>query len=513
MSYTTIFFFLFFFVKALKRTLEFERKDRAELERKALELIKGAKIKWEATERNKIEPLRLEVEQQKEKITQLETTNKMLNEQLQHAFKLENKHKESLEAVEQLSRRSMVGLESRLERVVADSKSRIKNLEATLDEAHCQKRNLENEVRRLKDNEKELMRQLEKTNKEYLRLNSAASDAEKLVKKLGQKVTELENEMENGEDLKVKMSRMKKEIECQKKRIEELERTNLLFREENKVVENYKAEIESLKEKRIEGEKRMSEVENKLQEVKIESEKKINELERKLQKEEQKSASLEKQMLDSENLVNESQELKEQRLKMYKMEKELGNVKIDKRILERELKDATNQIKELTKEKDEHKAKIDENRKIHEAALLELSNINENLSLEIMKITQSQKSFEDRLENERLKHEEEKRIIAQLKNALKEKDSIVSEFTSKANFFKDELLGVKEQCKKLEGEKYDGIVELGNSKKENGRLIDEVKDLKRQLETSQAVSLNLRVEFSGNTSTTVRMLKRCVKRA
>jgi DNA repair exonuclease SbcCD ATPase subunit len=80
------------------------------------------------------------------------------------------------------------------------------------------------------------------------------------------------------------MSRMKKEIECQKKRIEELERTNLLCREENKVVENYKAEIESLKEKRIEGEKRMSEVENKLQEVKIESEKKINELERKLQK-------------------------------------------------------------------------------------------------------------------------------------------------------------------------------------------------------------------------------------
>jgi chromosome segregation ATPase len=292
-----------------------------------------------------------------------------------------------------------------------------------------------------------------------------------------------------------------------------LERTNLLFREESKVVENYKAEIESLKEKRIEGEKRMSEVENKLQEVKIESEKKINELERKLQKEEQKSASLEKQMLDSENLVNESQELKEQRLKMYKMEKELGNVKIDKRILERELKDATNQIKELTKEKDEHKAKIDENRKIHEAALLELSNINENLSLEIMKITQSQKSFEDRLENERLKHEEEKRIIAQLKNALKEKDSIVSEFTSKANFFKDELLGVKEQCKKLEGEKYDGIVELGNSKKENERLIDEVKDLKRQLETSQTVSLSLRVEFSGNTSTTVRMLKRCVKRA
>lgn len=68
-----------------------ERKDRLEVEHKALDLIKTAKHKWEHSEKNKMQSVTLELEQQKEKISQLIATNELLNEQLQHALQLKNK--------------------------------------------------------------------------------------------------------------------------------------------------------------------------------------------------------------------------------------------------------------------------------------------------------------------------------------------------------------------------------------------------------------------------------------
>lgn len=68
-----------------------ERKDRIQVEHKALDMIKTAKQKWESSERSKVENMSLELEQQKEKIAQLTATNGLLNEQLQHALQLKNK--------------------------------------------------------------------------------------------------------------------------------------------------------------------------------------------------------------------------------------------------------------------------------------------------------------------------------------------------------------------------------------------------------------------------------------
>lgn len=44
-----------------------ERKDRIEVEHKALDMIKTAKQKWESSQTIKVENLTLELEQQKEK--------------------------------------------------------------------------------------------------------------------------------------------------------------------------------------------------------------------------------------------------------------------------------------------------------------------------------------------------------------------------------------------------------------------------------------------------------------
>lgn len=80
---------LTFTFKAVKRTLDVERKERTNLEKKALDLIKAAKLKWERAEKVKVEALDLEIQQLKSKNEQLVNTNKTLNEQLQHAIKIQ----------------------------------------------------------------------------------------------------------------------------------------------------------------------------------------------------------------------------------------------------------------------------------------------------------------------------------------------------------------------------------------------------------------------------------------
>ncbi|XP_044261577.1 citron Rho-interacting kinase [Tribolium madens] len=452
---------------ALKRTLEIERKDRAELERKALDLIKSAKIKWETSERNKIESFKLEIEQQKEKITQLETTNKMLNEQLQKAFKMENKHKESIQAVEQLNRRSLVGLESRIEKVALDSKHKIINLQVTLDETIKQKKELEFEIEKLRDSEEELRKKLSKSSEDYSVLNGAALEAEKLVKELGQKVNDLEREFQKSENFKIKINTLVREIDDFKEKIRDLENANLLLKEENKSIEEYKNHI------------------NVLKDTKTQNERKINELESKLQEEEQKSVTLKKELENSENLIDESQQLKELRVKMWKMEKELGNAKIDKRIVERELKDAQNEIKNLSEEIKILKDKIEDNKKIHSTAMLELSNINENLSLEMIKVKESFKNLEEKYEFEKHRNEEEKLLIVQLKDTIKEKDETISKIRSKMQSLREDFVTLEEKNNKLVESNQKKAKEFEDIINENKKLSGEVNETKRQLENAQ----------------------------
>lgn len=62
---------------------ELERQERRELEAKALELIKGAKRKWEATEKEKIAQLNKHIEVQTTRITELCTSNNEMSSRIQ----------------------------------------------------------------------------------------------------------------------------------------------------------------------------------------------------------------------------------------------------------------------------------------------------------------------------------------------------------------------------------------------------------------------------------------------
>lgn len=68
--------------KALRRTLDLERRERKELESRALELIKSAKQKWAVSEKERVNKLDKEIEKQNTRITELCTNNNELTSKL-----------------------------------------------------------------------------------------------------------------------------------------------------------------------------------------------------------------------------------------------------------------------------------------------------------------------------------------------------------------------------------------------------------------------------------------------
>lgn len=211
----------------LKRTLELERKDRSEVERKALDLIKTAKLKWETYERAKIESLSLELEQQKEKIAQLTETNRTLDEQLKHVATLENKHKTTAENLEKLSRKSVVGLESRLEKVTAETQSQLSELKADLSLRMREKESLVEELITARKNEasvKDKLKENAKIVEDFeRRLKQCESDAFKKIGALEEENGVYKREIDN---LKQKLytvnndKQLEKEVEVKKRELQ-----------------------------------------------------------------------------------------------------------------------------------------------------------------------------------------------------------------------------------------------------------------------------------------------------
>lgn len=260
--------------------MDLERKERTELEKKALDLIKSAKLKWETSEKSKVEALKLELEQQKVKITELTTTNKMLNEQLQHALKLENKHKESLEKVELLSRRSVIGLESRLGRVTSETQGTITDLQKKLTEEIHQRNLIENKLSDVKEKERSLKEKLKNSEKDFDYWKSKIEEAESQVRSLNEQVTGLEKDVEKIDEYKNEISRLKDKLDKGHRAIKDLENRNILLQRDSQSMEGYKKEIEEMK-KTI---------------LKMQNDRKISDLESQLMEEKEKSLSLQKQL-------------------------------------------------------------------------------------------------------------------------------------------------------------------------------------------------------------------------
>lgn len=188
----------------LKRTLDMERKDRVDVERKALDLIKIAKKKWETTEKLRTESLLIELQQEKDKIVELTTINQTLNEQLKNALHLETKQKMTTENIERLCRKSVVGLESRLETVTMETQQQVVALKTNLFEQ--------------KEQNKSLIEQLNRYESEVVMLK--------------QKINDLDG-------LNVEIKNYENELKEANKKIE-------LLQLENNKIPNYKKQIDDL---------------------------------------------------------------------------------------------------------------------------------------------------------------------------------------------------------------------------------------------------------------------------
>lgn len=251
------------------------------MEKKALDLIKAAKLKWETAEKNKVEALTLELEQQKEKISQLTTTNYLLNEQLQHALKSEDKHKESLEKVKHLSRRSVIGLESRLDKITNETQGAITELQKKITEENYQKTVLENDLKQARDRESSLLQKLAQSEKNFEGWKKKIDDAESVIKHLNEQVTVLESNVDKLSEYKEEIVKLQKIVDRNTKVSKELENRNTFLLMETKMMEDYKNQIHEM---------------NNLIAKMQEDNKKIGQLESQLQDEREKCAELKKQI-------------------------------------------------------------------------------------------------------------------------------------------------------------------------------------------------------------------------
>lgn len=253
----------------VKRTLELERKERIELEKKALDLIKSAKLKWETAEKNKVEALTLEIEQQNEKISQLSTTNTMLNEQLQHALKSEGKHKESLDRVKNLSRRSVIGLESMLEKVTSETQDTITDLQKRLTDENHQKAILENQLRQVSDREASLKQKLAQSEKDFDSWKRKMDEAEDIIRHLNKQISNLETSVDSLTEYKERIIKLEEAIDKNTKTSKELENRNTFLQMETKLIDDYKIQLEDMKKllgKMQEDNKKVGQLETQLQE-------------------------------------------------------------------------------------------------------------------------------------------------------------------------------------------------------------------------------------------------------
>lgn len=149
----------------MKRTLDLERQERKDLETRALDLIKGAKRKWETAEKDKVSQLNKHIETQTVRITELCTLNNEMTSQLQRtecdletakaeleklrAFQVQ--YKESLAKTRELSRQSVAGVENKLEEMASRAHNKLADIRAKLELETAKNIELETQLRNEQD--------------------------------------------------------------------------------------------------------------------------------------------------------------------------------------------------------------------------------------------------------------------------------------------------------------------------------------------------------------------------
>lgn len=296
-------------LQALKRTLDLERRERKELENKALDLIKSAKLKWETQEKSRIENLNEQVEKQNTRITELCTANNELTSKLERSQKLheqteneldrlrtlQQEHKDSLAKARALSRRSIVGVENRLEKISSEAQNQIHDLQGKLSTSIDDRNQLEQQL--------ELYRKRERVLEEQVKLSNEQLDShKKQLESYSSRCKQLESDSVNYKENAREMDVLREElIRCQNE-MTKLVNDNKCQRLED-ALKREKEEVKSLKRQLRDmrfsvNESMMSqEVESKDREVRMEND--LKTLQGKLSAMTEEKETLKRKLLDA----------------------------------------------------------------------------------------------------------------------------------------------------------------------------------------------------------------------
>ncbi|KAK5638338.1 hypothetical protein RI129_012633 [Pyrocoelia pectoralis] len=458
---------------SLKRTLELERKDRLNLEHKALELIKSAKLKWENSEKTKVNSLNLEIVQQKEKIQQLTSTNVLLNEQLQHALQMQHKHKDSIEIVEHLNRKSIIGLETRLEKVTLETQNQLSEIKSKLRDKIHEKNLLKTELSAYKTNEESLKEKLKLSEDNCNNLLIKLESNQKIIRELEYKIeildetakTELNTTIASRnsffEQQKENYNQQVQEVQDRLSRtLEEANRLELKLQEAKTVELHTKLKIQTLEDL-------LQRLESGVSKLECDSEKES------VLKEQ--VTRLEQQLIEvHETLALEKQELVQLKTRFWRIEKDLSNAEIDKRIFKRELKETEDKNRELSNEVESLKVKMSETIDLHKSALTELGNLNDDLANEI-----------ERFKDEREKFNSDMNVINDLRNELKDNQASLAAKTHEIELWKYEKNELSRVVETLQNEKCNMGRLVEDSDREKNVLSSELESCRCELQNTR----------------------------
>ncbi|XP_011313291.1 citron Rho-interacting kinase [Fopius arisanus] len=152
-------------VASLQRTLQLERQERKDLEETALGLIRSAKQKWEAAEKDKLSRLNKHIETQTTRITELCTSNNEMSSKLQRAQcdletanaelqklrSFQAQYKQSLAKTRELRRQSVQGVENKLEEISVRAHNQLAEVRLKLEQEVAKNTELESTLRNERD--------------------------------------------------------------------------------------------------------------------------------------------------------------------------------------------------------------------------------------------------------------------------------------------------------------------------------------------------------------------------
>ncbi|XP_049838505.1 citron rho-interacting kinase [Schistocerca gregaria] len=420
--------------EALKRTTDLERAEWKENEMKAIALIRDTKVKWQRDQEEKLAALRKQLEDKEEYITEVCTQNNVLTSQLDRLAVQVEKSEGELRALQsalqksqsnvteatKISRQSVVGMESQMEKIILDHQVQITKLKEQLASEKDLRSEIEAKLQDTIENfahrEEELVNKCNQNEQEMQLLQTD-------MVKIQAERDALTEKMLVMTQLEAKLIHIQGELEEERKKCENLQlHLGDIEASLNQTIEQQEAEVATQREQ-------VAVLETELREVteeRMSLQNALCEAQRKQEEENQKVATLEELLhrleqgllrLEEENLklrdqsqtvtvdtrddeemkklVNEKVILQTQieklesqldKLKetsvlereaarivqdnLIKVEKQLSNAKIDLRIAQREAKTAEDNAKALQEEKKRLEQRLQEEGKAQAALLL-----------------------------------------------------------------------------------------------------------------------------------------------